>query len=178
MKQRFFSQAILLFIMIPSLILFPAGCKEEASSSNKPENLLDPLPTITFTLGHTEVEVEVAITDQETRQGLMYRESMPENHGMLFIYGQPRYLSFWMKNTLIPLSIAFIRDDGVISNIEKMEPSRGPFDPVERYISRYKCQYALEMNQGWFEQHGIQAGDQIELPLDQINQMIKEKTKS
>lgn len=133
-----------------------------------PANALPPLRSITINLGGTEIEVEVAITYQEQMQGLMYRKSMPENHGMLFGYSQPKYMSFWMKDTLIPLSIAYIREDGIIGNIENMVPQNGNITPTERYNSKYKTLYALEMNQGWFERHHVQAGDQVEIPVEQI----------
>lgn len=96
---------------------------------------------------------------------------------MLFVYPQPQYMSFWMKNTRIPLSIAFIREDGVISNIEDMEPQKGPLVPSERYVSRQKSLYALEMNQGWFDKHGVKEGDQLELPGEEIER-IKQKNQN
>ncbi|MGC9327485.1 MAG: DUF192 domain-containing protein [Candidatus Hinthialibacter sp.] len=159
------------------IVVWAAGCSEEekARENLKPPGALDPLQTVQFELGGVEVEIEVAITQAEQMQGLMFRESMPDNHGMLFVNKQPRFLSFWMKNTLIPLSIAFIREDLIISNIEKMKPQTGSFEPVERYYSRYKCLYALEMNEGWFERHGIEAGDKIDLPLEKIEQIASSK---
>lgn len=152
------------------------GCGEAppASESGMPPGALGPLPTVTFALAGEEVTAEVAITMQQQRQGLMYRDSMPANHGMLFVYREPQYLSFWMKNTRIPLSIAFIRPDGRISNIEEMEPHRGPFEPTQNYVSRYRCLYALEMNAGWFARHGVNAGDTIALPTPEIEAMARE----
>ena len=101
--------------------------------------------------------VEVVDTPEGIRRGLMYRKSMDKNHGMLFMMPQPRYQSFWMKNTHLPLSIAFIGDDMRIINICKMKP----LDTGPRYRSKKKCRYALEVNQGWFEENGIQAGDRV-----------------
>jgi len=150
------------------------GCSEPAPSnkSTMPPGALGPLPTLQFEINGVSVEIEVAISQDEQKQGLMYRESMPENHGMLFVYKEPRYMSFWMKNTKIPLSIAYIKEDGTISNIEKMDPPTSPLAPLDSHYSKYKCTYALEMNQGWFEKHGIKAGDKINLPFDQIDQMM------
>lgn len=150
------------------------GCSEnstQTNSSSAPENALGSLQTIEVNIKDQAVTIEVAVSMRAQQQGLMYRDAMPENHGMLFVYDQPRYMSFWMKNTYIPLSIAFLKDDGTIVNIEKMKPQQGPFDPQERYISRERCKYALEMNQGWFEKHGIKAGDKINLPTAEINRM-------
>lgn len=151
---------------IPALLLLMVffSCQEQPDT-NTP---LPPLQTIMMTVGGVEIEVEVAISAQEQAQGLMYRESMPENHGMLFVYSKPRYMSFWMKNTHIPLSIAYIREDGVVGNIEKMAPHTGGIDPSERYGSKYRSLYALEMNQGWFEQNGIKEGDSILIPSETI----------
>ncbi len=136
-----------------------------------PEWALGPLPTFQMEIAGTPVEIEVATSPTEQQQGLMYRSSMPENHGMLFVYDEPRYMSFWMKNTKIPLSIAYIREDGTISNIEKMKPHTSSFEPTERYISRNPCLFALEMNQGWFEKHGIKAGDKIRFPIEEIEKI-------
>ncbi|MBN2326093.1 MAG: DUF192 domain-containing protein [Candidatus Omnitrophica bacterium] len=165
------------FTIVCMIIALAAGCSDDErnSENSRPPGALGPLQTVEFELGGVTVEIEVAITQAEQMQGLMYRESMPENHGMLFVNEQPRYLSFWMKNTRIPLSIAFIRDDLVISNIENMKPQTGSFEPVERYHSRYKCLYALEINEGWFEQHGIKAGEKIDLPLEKIEQIASSK---
>lgn len=165
-------------VMIFSIfaIFLGMGCQErETPSSQMPPGALGPLQTVTANINGTSVEIEVAVTLPEQRQGLMYRESMPENHGMLFVYRQPQYLSFWMKNTRIPLSIAFIREDGVITDILDMQPHTGPFDPQEHYASTQKCIYALEMNQGWFERNGVQRGDRLDLPRDEIQRMIESK---
>ena len=99
--------------------------------------------------------VEVVDTPSGIRQGLMYRKSMDKDHGMLFMMPQARYQSFWMKNTYLPLSIAFIGDDMKIINICKMKP----LDTGPRYRSKKKCRYALEVNQGWFENNGVKSGD-------------------
>ena len=87
----------------------------------------------------------------------MGRESMDENHGMLFVYDRDSKKSFWMKNTKIPLSIAFIAADGTIREIYDMEPLS-----TRIVDSRYSVRYVLEVNQGAFERHGIKAGDKVE----------------
>ncbi len=146
------------------------GCNKEEPA--RTPNRLPALETVKFELNGTPVEIEIAYTIAESTQGLMYRDSMPDDHGMLFVYSEPRFMGFWMKNTKIPLSIAFIRDDLIVSNIKDMKPHHGQFDPTERYESKYQCLYALEMNQGWFVKHGIKAGDKIELPLEKIQVII------
>ncbi len=162
------------FILMVSLAFLWTGCSKENKTALPPE-ALGPLDTATFNLGSVSVEIEIAFTPQEQMQGLMFRKSMPENHGMLFVYRQPRFLDFWMKNTLIPLDIAFIREDGTIGNIEAMKPQQGKLEPEERYHSRYKSLYALEMNQGWFEKQGIRAGDKIDLPREEIERIVAGK---
>ncbi len=154
-------------------VVWMNGCSEPdaVQKHSMPPGALGPLRTMEFEIKGVPVEIEVAVTQREQSQGLMYRESMPENHGMLFVYTEPRYMHFWMKNTKIPLSIAYMKEDGTISNIEKMDPPSNPLEPLQHYNSRYKCLYALEMNQGWFEKHGITVGDTLDLPFDQIKQL-------
>ena len=100
------------------------------------------------------ITVELAITDAERSQGLMYRENLPDGEGMLFIFERDQQLSFWMKNTLIPLSIAFISSDGRITEIRDMQPLDE--NPMR---STRSVRYALEVPQGWFGRVGIQPGD-------------------
>ncbi len=108
------------------------------------------LPTIDLYLGMHRLKTEVAIKPQDRAVGLMWRKSMPENHGMLFVFDSHAIHCFWMRNTYIPLSIAFLRDDGSIVNIKDMQPqqdaSHCPTEPVR---------YALEVNQGWFDKRNI-----------------------
>lgn len=104
-----------------------------------------------------EIQVEIADDDAERSRGLMFRESLPEDQGMLFVYTAERTLSFWMRNTLIPLDIAYIDGEGRIVDIQQMEPQDSTTHP-----SAAPAMYALEMNQGWFEAHGVEVGDRIE----------------
>jgi uncharacterized membrane protein (UPF0127 family) len=105
--------------------------------------------------GHT-VKVEVADDDDERRRGLMNRDSLPEDQGMLFVYPEQRTLSFWMRNTDIPLDIAYIDQQGFIVDIQRMDPHTEELHPSSR-----PAMYALEMNQGWFEAHGVGEGDRV-----------------
>jgi uncharacterized membrane protein (UPF0127 family) len=110
--------------------------------------------------GHT-VHVEVARTPAEQQVGLMHRTSMPADRGMLFVFPQARLQGFWMKDTRLPLSIAFIAADLTITDIADMRP----LDDVTIHRSTQPVPYALEVNQGWFAERGITAGDRCEFAL-------------
>jgi uncharacterized membrane protein (UPF0127 family) len=108
-----------------------------------------------------EVRVEVADNTFERARGLMYRTALGVNRGMLFAYPEEQRLSFWMKNTLIPLSIAFIDSERRIVDIQDMKPLD---DEPPSYVSADPAQYALEVNRGFFEERGVKVGDRVELP--------------
>ncbi len=114
------------------------------------------LPTTTLTINGQKVVAEVVSTPEQRATGLMNRFSLQPDHGMLFVFEQPEPLGFWMKNTFIPLSIAFIDVDGKIVNIEDMRPQ-----DESTHWSRGIALYALEMKQGWFAGKKIAAGDVI-----------------
>ena len=107
-----------------------------------------------ISINDVDISVEIADNRESRTQGLKHRERLPENHGMCFAYYIPRYLKFWMKDTEIPLSIAYINEAGEIINIEDM-------DIGGRSESLAPAKYALEMNIGWFERHGVKPGDII-----------------
>jgi uncharacterized protein len=109
--------------------------------------------------GSVIVRVEVAQTDEERMRGLMFRESMPEDHGMVFIWFEEHHGGFWMKNTLIPLSIAFFGNDGRILRIMDMDPCTE--DPCPVYDPGVGYYGALEVNQGMFDEWGVKEGDHI-----------------
>ena len=114
------------------------------------------LPTTKLTIGGHVATAEIAATDETRQIGLMHRFSLPPDHGMLFVHDASRMLSFWMRNTYIPLSIAFIDANGRIINIEDMAPQ------VERLTwSTAPALYALEMKKGWFAQKGIGPGAKL-----------------
>ena len=108
--------------------------------------------------GSQTITVELARTETQRAQGLMHRKTINDGEGMLFIFEKDQILSFWMKNTLIPLSIAYISSDGRILEIYDMEP--GNLVPV---TSRRSGRYALEVNQGWFNRAGIGVGDRLDI---------------
>jgi hypothetical protein len=102
------------------------------------------------------LKVEVAASEAQRERGLMFRESMPPDHGMLFIFDEPGYYAMWMKNTLIPLSVAYLDREGVILNILEMEPQT-----LESHLAAGPALYAIEANKGWFERHRVKAGDKV-----------------
>jgi hypothetical protein len=114
------------------------------------------LPSKQLTAGMHIVTAEVAATDAARTRGLMYRDSLAPNHGMLFVFDQPNVQCFWMKNTKIALSIAFIKDDGTITNIADMTPMS-----EASHCSTAAVRFTLEMEQGWFAKRGITAGKKI-----------------
>lgn len=109
-------------------------------------------------VGGVTVTAEIADTPALRERGLMERDSLPENHGMLFVYPDEQRRSFWMRNTPIALDIAFADRNGTIINIETMRPN----DDTSHY-SDGPMMYALEMEAGWFEANGVEAGDRIGL---------------
>lgn len=115
-------------------------------------------PRIPLTVGNTVFNIELARTDQERQMGLMFRSSMAESDGMLFIFDNEEHLAFWMKNTNIPLSIAYISAAGEIREIYDMSPHS-----LRSIEGQYFAKYALELNQGAFARAGIKVGDYIRL---------------
>jgi uncharacterized membrane protein (UPF0127 family) len=116
-----------------------------------------PLPEIALSVNGHKLTAEVAANDNTRTVGLMHRRMMPENRGMLFVFTSTQPLSFWMMNTYIPLSIAFIDEQGVIVNIADMKPLT-----TDPHPSAKPAKYALEMNQGWFAKRGIKAGAKVD----------------
>ena len=121
------------------------------------------LPTATVSIKGHILTVELAATPAARVCGLSRRDQLQQNQGMLFIFPDRRPRNFWMKDTYIPLSIAFIDDTGRIFSIQNMDPMQ----TKRRYSSQHPAGYALEVNRGWFRRHGIEVGDlvQIKLPL-------------
>ena len=111
------------------------------------------LQRITLTVGMHQIDAQVAATPEQRQTGLMYRKTMPQHEGMLFVFEQPGVQRFWMKNTILPLTAAFIADDGTVVNLADMKPL-----DESSHCSAKPVRYVLEMNQGWFEQHHLKAG--------------------
>lgn len=117
------------------------------------------LPTAELRVGGEVITVEVAATPESRRQGLMNRESLGRNRGMLFVFPDSDYRSFWMKDTSIPLSLAYIREDGIITGVHELVPFE-----LESVDSTAPVTYALEVNRGTFDRLGVGAGDRVLLP--------------
>ena len=152
-------------IILILLSLLLAGC---ASGSSGGSSVTTPtateLQTVTIDASggkKVEVRVEVADTEPEHQLGLMGRTALPEDRGMLFVFDEEQELSFWMKDTLIPLSVAFMDSEGRIVDIQDMKPLD---DDPPHYVSAEPAQYALEVNQGFFEEHGVKVGNRADLP--------------
>lgn len=140
-------------ITASSLLAASAAIAQEGPQSR--------LPTVELTAGMYVIQAEVAQTHQQHSIGLMHRQSMGVHEGMLFVYPSAEIRCYWMRNTLIPLTIAFLDDDGTIVNLKDMEPH------TERSNCSIKpVRYALEMNRGWFDQRGIKPGFRLRgIPL-------------
>ncbi len=136
------------FLLFLSVALFGFACGSGKKSD---------LPVVQLNADGNKVEVEVANTEPTRMAGLMFRRDMGENTGMLFVFSDSQPRAFWMKNTLIPLSIAFMDDKGKIENILEMPPQT-----EQTFRSAGAAKYALEMNAGWFTKKGVKAGDVIE----------------
>lgn len=111
------------------------------------------LPRIKLAAGMHLIDTQVATTPEQRSTGLMFRRDMPQTEGMLFVFEQPATQCFWMKNTLLPLTAAFVADDGTIVNLADMKPQT-----TDSHCSVKPVRYVLEMNQGWFGKKGIKAG--------------------
>jgi uncharacterized membrane protein (UPF0127 family) len=119
------------------------------------------LPTATISIKGNPLSVELATTPTARGCGLSHRDELPENQGMLFIFSDQRPRNFWMKDTFIPLSIAYLDESGQIFSIQNMVP----LQTEDQYPSSRPAAYALEVNQGWFRRHGIEVGDIVEMKL-------------
>ena len=126
-----------------------------ASAQDAPQKLA----TITLNAGMHNIRAEVARTPDQHQIGLMHRTEMAAHEGMLFIFDGHNERCFWMKNTLLRLSIAYLADDGTVVRIADMQPQS-----LESHCSGKPVRYALEMNQGWFAKRGIKAGSKISGP--------------
>ena len=115
------------------------------------------LPEIPVTVSGHKLTVEVAHTDAARTRGLMHRRMLPESRGMLFVFAETAMHAMWMENTYLPLSVAFLDENGVIINIADMQPHTRDTHPAQR-----PAKYALEVNQGWFARRGIRPGAKVE----------------
>jgi uncharacterized membrane protein (UPF0127 family) len=131
-----------LFALLGALATAPAAAQQPQQ-----------LPMVALNAGMHIVQAQVAASPDERQVGLMYRRDMPSNEGMLFVFEDASRQCFWMRNTLLPLSIAFVADDGTIVNLADMKPMT-----EDSHCSSKPVRYALEMNAGWFAKRGIGPG--------------------
>ena len=141
-------KAVRLLCALPALAIAVAGAAQEGPQK---------LAAIRLNAGIHNIQAEVARTPDQRATGLMFRETMPANDGMLFAFEEPATQCFWMKNTLLPLSAAFIADDGTVVNIEDMKARS-----LESHCSAKPVRFVLEMNQGWFAKRGIKPGIRLQ----------------
>jgi hypothetical protein len=146
-------------VIILALIFNMSGCtaKTDAQGIDKPN---PQLPTITISSGSIDLVVEVADSEIERNRGLMFRKSLADGKGMLFVFEYDQKMAFWMKNTSIPLSIAYLGSDGTIYQILDLVPFSQEARTSERSI-----RYALEVPKGWFDRVGIKVGDRFDIKL-------------
>ncbi len=139
--MRLFLTALLVTLVGPAL------------AQDKPQ--MD-LPRVKLSAGMYLIDAQVAQTPEQRQIGLMFRREMPAQEGMLFVFEEPGTQCFWMKNTLLPLTAAFVADDGRVVNLADMQPQT-----TESHCSQEPVRYVLEMNQGWFAKRGLKAGIQL-----------------
>ncbi len=111
------------------------------------------LPRVQIGAGMYKIDAQIAAAPREREIGLMFRKEMPQQEGMLFVFGEPATQCFWMKNTILPLTAAFVADDGRIVNLVDMQPQT-----TNSHCSQEPVRYVLEMNQGWFARKNIKKG--------------------
>lgn len=117
------------------------------------------LPRAVLSLGMYRIDAQIATSSAEHATGLMFRTEMPQHEGMLFVFDQPAQQCFWMKNTLMPLAVAFIADDGTLVNLDEMKAQT-----LNPHCSEKPVRYVLEMNANWFSKKGLKAGDKLKGP--------------
>jgi uncharacterized membrane protein (UPF0127 family) len=132
---------------------FLAVCALTAAAQDAPQMNLQ---RTTLSAGMHQINAQLALTAQQRQTGLMFRKEMPQGEGMLFIFEEPGQQCFWMKNTLLPLTAAFVADDGTIVNLADMKPQT-----TDSHCSEKPVRYVLEMNAGWFAKKGIKAGSRL-----------------
>jgi hypothetical protein len=150
--NRYFSR-----ILVPAVTAFALLAAAQPGTTPSPLGKPQPtLPTITLKVGNQNVRAEIANTEPTRQTGMMFRTKMGKNEGMLFVFEAPSYHAMWMRNTLIPLSVAYMDANGVIVSIHEMEPlTENPHQAAGPVI------YALEMNKKWFKNNKVKTGDRI-----------------
>ena len=145
-----------LLAFFPALLASALLCAPSAQAQEGPQRL----PMMVITAGIHNIQAQIAQTPEQRAIGLMNRPSMPTSEGMLFVFEQAATQCFWMKNTLLPLSVAFVDDTGRIVNIDDMKPQT-----LESHCSTKPVRFVLEMNKGWFDKRGLKAGSSLQGPM-------------
>ncbi|MCW8090486.1 DUF192 domain-containing protein [Alteromonas sp. ASW11-130] len=144
------------FFAIVFVLVFGVGLSQVNAQNIK-------FDTATVIIAGKRYQVELAQSPEQRAQGLMFRKTLCEDCGMLFHFSPIRQVGMWMKNTYLPLDIAFISSEGVISDIKTMQPH-----DLNTTMSSGKVAYALEMNQGWFKEHAVKEGDTINIDMSGV----------
>jgi len=139
-------------ILLLALVAF-VGLAPTTQAQTGPQKL----PAIRLNAGIHNISAEVAQTPEQRATGLMFRTDLGPNDGMLFVFEEPAQQCFWMKNTLVPLSVAFVGDDGKVVNVDEMKPRT-----LDSHCSEKPVRYVLEMNEGWFRKRGIKPGSKLQ----------------
>ncbi|MDA8447931.1 DUF192 domain-containing protein [Paracidovorax valerianellae] len=136
--------------------VFAALVLSAGTTANAQESPQLNLQRVELGAGMHRIDAQVAVAPQERQIGLMHRKEMPQQEGMLFVFEEPAVQCFWMKNTILPLTAAFVADDGTIVNLADMKPQT-----EDSHCSEKPVRYVLEMNQGWFAKKGVKAGAKL-----------------
>ena len=151
---RYISDAVVKYLvglLAVIALLSPSARAEENPQMN--------LQRVKLSAGLHQIDAQVALTPEQRQIGLMFRTEMPQHEGMIFVFEQPTQQCFWMKNTLLPLTAAFVADDGTIVNLVDMKPQT-----MDAHCSAKPVRYVLEMNKGWFAKKGVKAGTKLHGP--------------
>ena len=140
-------------LLRPLIAAWLLTCLGSAMSQEQPQTHL---PRVKLSAGMHLIDAQVAQSPEQRQIGLMYRKQMPEQEGMLFVFEQAATQCFWMKNTLLPLTAAFVADDGRIVNLVDMKPQT-----TDSHCSTEPVRYVLEMNLNWFTKRGVKAGSRL-----------------
>lgn len=141
-------RALGLRFCLAGLVLFGAP----AFAQQAPQHL----PVVRLIAGQHVINAQLARSEDERSTGLMFRETMPTGDGMLFVFERAGVQCFWMKNTLLPLSVAFLDEDGIVVNIDEMKP-----ETLDSHCSSKPVRFVLEMNKNWFDSRGVKVGDKL-----------------
>jgi uncharacterized membrane protein (UPF0127 family) len=161
--QRWMNHALLSLWLLGALFL-GAGCNRAEpppvaplTSAGDSQTAQPKLQTLKLWIGAAELTAELCLTDQQRMMGMMHRKSLEENAGMIFIFPYPHRAAFWMRNTLVPLSAAYIDSEGVILEIRDLEP----LNETSVVAKSDQVQYVLEVNRGWFARNNLVAGSVV-----------------